>query len=173
VKSAVLAAMILFALASAMPTASAATRTPFSGQLTFNYGVCADPTPINPCQWWKYAWVEQTPSGRIVHIRGIHGTWTLSGTMTGSGDITRKNADISWATWSMSPVPEYAQDYAFQAWGTIDGHTMFIWATIHHGQIYYGTFEMRGDGTVIQGKVTAADWNTSTATLEGWIAQAS
>ncbi len=176
VKTTLLATTIMLALISAMPTGLAATRTPFSGQLTFNYGVCADEItglPLNPCEWWRYAWVGQIANGRIVHLRGIAGTWTLDGTISGKGDITRKDADISWGTWSTFPVPEPFQDYSFQAWGTIDGYTMFIWATVHHGQIYYSTFEMRGHGTLIQGKATALDYNTGVATLEGWIIQAS
>ena len=178
-KALLLATMIMLALVSAVPSALA-TRTPFKGQLTFNYGVCANPTtslPQNPCQWWKYAWVGWVGSVEFVHLRGITGTWTLNGTISGKGNITWKDADVSWDTWSktmtMPAVPTPFQDYAFQARGTIDGYTMLISATVHAGQVANSMFEMRGHGTFTQGTVTAVDWNTSTGTLEGWTTPAS
>ena len=107
-----------------------------------------------------------------MHIRGISGTWTLTGTISGKGNITWKDADIAWDTWyrtlNTPAVPAAFQDDAFRALGTIDDYTMLISATIHHGQVYSSMFEMKGHGTLTQGTITAVNWNTSTGTLEGW-----
>ena len=165
-----MATTILLGLVSAMPVGLAATKVPFSGNLIFSLNWCVDDQllPSDPCSYWNRAWV----SHGIVHVRGWTGAWTLDGTISGSGDILKKSSDVSWETWSMME-PSADQNFNFQAWGTIQAsettYTMFITATIKHGQVTSGVFAMRGPGTIVQGRVTAVDWWSSTATLEGWI----
>jgi len=146
------------ALLPAMPACSAATKTAFHGELTFYL------YPDN----WKRMWI----SNEIVHVRGWWGTWELVGDISGVGDILKKDSDISKMLWDWigpGPPPAEYQYFNFQAWGTIGEYNMFITASIKNGEVINGVFVMRGPGTIVQGKVTAVDWWTSVATLDGWI----
>ena len=169
-KNALLGTTILLALISTMPTGLAATQTPFSAKLTFNLSVCVDDQgmPKNPCQYWKYAYVTQETSGKTVHILGWTGTWTLEGTINGTGEITRKYSHVSWASWTGAPLGSQSEN--FQAWGTINDYMMYVFAWVVHGTVINGGFEMRGHGTYIYGSIKGSvDYNTGVAPLEGFI----
>jgi hypothetical protein len=185
VKGALLAAMILLALITLVPTGMAATKQPFKAKLFFalNFDptcLTSDGRPVDTCvingvTFWRHAWVG---GDGVVHVRGWTGTFILyemdGVTVIGTGPILKKDTNICcWAP--NQPVPWYVDSsrFWFQAFATMTiaglDYKMTVTANVKGGQVVSGNFVMTRPGMHIQGKVTSVDYYNSIGTLEGWV----
>jgi hypothetical protein len=103
----------------------------------------------------------------------------MNGTVSGTGVILHDDLDISWAAWYMSTAileercAVQSWKEAFQVWGTINGYTIYVTASVDHGRLSVSTFtqsnmfRMTSGGTDVVGSVAGVDWDTQTLLLEG------